>query len=105
MARPAQAVGALDLVCDAVACYRLTRLVVDDTMGQPARDAAERAAAAVAGERGVEWAQELTGCYWCTGIWAAAAITGARALAPGCWRLASRALTMATVAGALGPRR
>jgi hypothetical protein len=111
-------VYAIDLVMEALALYRLTRLVTKDAITQGLRDAVERAerervsapdhdkvAAAV------RWGEEvaevgprtyLVNCPWCASVWLAVGVAIARRVAPLPWRLAARVLAGSAVAGALG---
>nr|WP_206442011.1 DUF1360 domain-containing protein [Streptomyces boncukensis] len=52
------------------AIARLTRLVVNDTITAPARDAVDRRAPK---SRPWRWLSELLHCPWCASIWIAAA--------------------------------
>ena len=93
------AARALDLLTDALAAARLVRLVTLDTF-PPAEALRQRAYTATLHRHGPGWA-EGWGCPWCAGVWCAAAVTVARALAPGPWGHAARALAVAQVAGIL----
>lgn len=56
----------------ALASYRLTHLLVFDSIMEPLRQWSER----------WEWLAELTGCYWCCGVWVSGALVGAQMLWP-----------------------
>jgi len=45
--------------------FRLTRLLTDDTITRPLRDWCQRRA---------DWLGTLAECYWCAGLWIAAAL-------------------------------
>lgn len=46
----------------------------------------------------------LVNCPWCVGVYAAAGVSLARAVAPVSWRAVARALALSAVAGELGAR-
>ncbi len=77
------------LVLDALACFRLTRLMVADTITAPLRD---RAPARL---------REFITCPWCVSVWLAGAIVALQALASGPWLYASAILAFSAVAGLL----
>lgn len=111
---------ALDLLTDALAAYRGTRLVTTDTIVDPLRDRVVRAAYEGAGRAesvrraiGVEpgeWSEfarrdsnppklaELITCPYCSGMWVGFAVVLASRLAPRAWRPVSRALALAAAA-------
>lgn len=100
----------MDLLVDALAAYRLTRLVVVDTFPpvQAAREAIKERFPARQWPNGhggyhVEEhpAVELIQCPYCAGFWVAAAVVAARLLVPAAWAPLARALAMAAVAGKL----
>jgi hypothetical protein len=93
---------------DVLATYRLTRLATADVIGEPVRMALLRKAGAEPppGE-GDPTAQEvveglehpprlatLITCRWCAGVWIAAGVTVARAVAPRAWEPVSRGLAL-----------
>jgi hypothetical protein len=56
-----------------LATARLTRLITEDTITEPLRvKAAERST----------FLEELTGCAWCSGVWAAGAVLVLRKVCP-----------------------
>jgi hypothetical protein len=91
---------AVELVIDAAAAARLTRLVVSD-FGPPPwarlRDGARRRLRA---SRFAAWDEALD-CGWCTGVYVAAGVMLARRVAPRGWAPVARGLACAEVAGAL----
>lgn len=118
------------LVLDALATYRLTKLVVDDQLTAEPRDAVVQAAYAAAGRRehmlaGYEgggdpngypgfWAEEvvpndmdppklaiLVTCPWCAGMWISLGVVAARRIAPRLWAPLAKALSFSTVSGFL----
>lgn len=98
-----------DLVVDALAVYRLTRLVVNDTITRPFRVAIFRHAYDAHDRTDVEqaamlddqrpWPVELVMCRWCVGIHAGIAAVIARKVAPRAWSPVARALAFGAVAG------
>lgn len=113
-----------DVVVDALAVYRLTRLAVRDALTQDWRDGIIRAAYKRDGQdfltaladHGLHWdvpgdAQqlveidqappklaELVTCRWCAGVWVAAGVVAARALAPEAWRPVAKLLALSCAA-------
>ena len=118
-----------DLAVDAVACYRITRLLVADRITAPLRDAAIRASyVASEGADSVEdweadsphetwsdraaedpgagtWLGRLLTCPWCTGVWVAIAVVAARRLAPRWWAPVAETASVAAAAGLLSGDR
>lgn len=108
----------MDVVEDALAAYRLTRLVTTDVVTTPVRDAVIRWAYRDHPPAG--WAltptervaldddpppvAKLVTCSWCAGVWVGAGVVVAAAVAPRTWRHARRALACAAVAGWLSAR-
>ncbi|MGG0689672.1 DUF1360 domain-containing protein [Bacillus safensis] len=78
--------GALSFVVFALASFRLTRLIVFDTITTPFRRLFHEEQEEVNEQGEVEtyiiikgeglrsWVGELLSCYWCTGIWCTAAL-------------------------------
>lgn len=113
--------SALVLAVDALAAYRLTRLVTADTIAEPARAVVIQAG--YERERpGVEvpepgpgstWTEvalndpdpprlaELVTCRWCAGFWVAVGVVAARRLAPRAWRPLADALAFSAAAALL----
>lgn len=85
-----------DLVVDALAAHRLTRLWQDDEVW-PAKEARE-AFKRWAGDS--RWA-DLASCPWCASVWIAAAVLVLRHRFPRAWPLAARVLASSAVAGHL----
>lgn len=106
---------ALDLLVDALAAARLTRLLTRDavTDGPRARLAQRHQHAPTDTDR-ARWGDTITDsggpipyllhCPWCTGIWVAAGVTILRALPSLPWRPIARALAVSYVAGAAAAR-
>jgi len=91
--------GVLPFAVDALAAYRLTRLVVDDSILDGPRG---RMLGRLDEPTGPAWALKLgegLRCYWCVGMWAAAAVTAARWAAETPWRPTSWLLAVSAAAG------
>jgi hypothetical protein len=106
------------LCIDALAVYRLTRLVTKDVITEKLREALVREAyAAKAGAEveltspiGIAWADfaehdgnapklaTLITCRWCAGMWVALGVVAARAAAPALWDPIARALAFSAAA-------
>jgi hypothetical protein len=93
-------VDALDLLTDALASYRLTKLVRDDFITQPVRDAVfehsgppERSKLAY-----------LINCPWCLSVYFGVALQVVRWRRPGMARLVSRSLAVSALTGLLAER-
>jgi len=85
---------------DSLAAYRLTRLLVDDTIADVPR-AHVLEAARVAGWEGLA---ELLRCYWCAGMWVSVGVVTARRLMPDTWDLIARSLAASAVTGLIASR-
>lgn len=83
------------LLLDALAVFRLTWLVTQDTMPfGPLRDSLDR-------ERPDSKLTELINCPWCVSAYVAPVVLGLHALAPGVWPYIAVVLTFSAVAGLL----
>lgn len=108
----------VELVVDALAAYRLTKLVVDDVITEDLRELAIDVIYATEGrqldEEGCESVSEavhqdpdppklavLLTCPWCAGFWVSFGVVMARRLAPRSWSPLARALAFSSVAGLL----
>jgi hypothetical protein len=108
----------LDLVIDVLATYRLTRLATADIISEPARHSVVSRVlrgSASAPEPGTDQTAQqiveevkdppklatLITCRWCAGVWIAAGVVGARALAPRAWDIAARGLAFSAGAALL----
>jgi hypothetical protein len=97
------------LVLDGLACYRLTRLVVADTITAPLRDrlAGQRPAVArsMGGERMIVAKRprvaEFVHCPWCVSPYLAAAVVACQALAAAPWLYVAAVLAFSAIAGLL----
>lgn len=85
----------MELITDALAAFRITRLLQRDTFPPivRARDAVR--------SRGPDWSVELMDCPWCLGFWVSVAVIGTRAYAPRWWRRPAQALAVSAVVGVL----
>lgn len=92
-----------ELLLDAVATYRLTRLVVHDTIIERQRgdllDALEDGTRPFT--RKHLKVAELLGCPWCVSIWLGAGVVAARRVAPRLWDPIATMLTASAIAGIL----
>lgn len=86
------AANPLDWTTDALATYRLTRLIVEDQVAAPIRNAAYKRY----GNKGIGY---LVECPWCTSAWVGLAVATARRVAPRTWGLVAQALAFSAVAG------
>lgn len=113
----------IDLLLDALAAYRITKLVVDDQLTAEARDAVIRwaydhapprpnvpapaidvtapgsMADVVAEDDDPPKLAFLVTCPWCAGMWVALGVVVADRIAPRPWRSLRRALAMSAAAG------
>lgn len=80
---------------DALAVYRLTRLVVEDKVTERARQRVDDVAR-VEGWSGLRY---WLGCYWCASVPIAFGVVAARRVAPRAWDPVARALACSAVAG------
>jgi hypothetical protein len=101
-----------ELVVDALATYRLTRLATADVISEPARMALLRRVGATpppgeedpSAQQVVEAMDDpprlatLVTCRWCAGMWIAAGVAAARRGAPGAWDPVARGLALAASA-------
>lgn len=113
----------IDLATDALATFRITRLISRDAITAPLRDSlirhlyAERgdsAALRLAPAADVDWTERakedgelapflarLVTCGWCSGMYVAFGVMAARLIAPKVWQPISTALACASAAGLL----
>lgn len=93
------------LVVDGLAAFRLTRLVVDDTITDKARSLTLTTAERIGGSSASDFAADLLSCYWCAGMWVSAGVVCARTCAPRMWRPVAATLALSAIAGLLGSLR
>ena len=103
------------LLVDALATYRLTRLVTADVVSEPVRMAVLRRTGAepapgeedptaqeiVESMKDPPRAATLITCRWCAGMWIAACVTVARSVAPRAWGPVARGLALSATAALL----
>jgi hypothetical protein len=101
------------LIVDALALYRLTRLIVSDSITDPIRkrllDHAKRLAfqnATANQNRPTPYDSNVYGkfwnlitCPWCLSIWFAIPVIALTKLVPGVWQYPALGLTLSAVAG------
>lgn len=85
----------IDLLTDSLACHRIVRLVVEDTIFDRPRRRVKQALHEAGWTAGIE----LLGCPWCVGIWVGFGVVVARRRFPRAWPTVARALALADVAG------
>ena len=93
-------VDTLDLAVDALATFRLTKLVIDDYITEPLRERIFNRF----GEPGDSKISYLVTCPWCVGIYTGAIVALGRMIAPKTWSVAARALALSAVTGLLAER-
>jgi hypothetical protein len=108
MARSKSEAVWMDLLVDALATYRLTRLATADVISEPVRMAVLRTVGAdlppgqddPTAQEVVERLKDPPGlatlvtCRWCAGIWIAAGVTVARRVSPQMWGPVARGLAL-----------
>lgn len=91
--------GALALAVDALATFRLTRLVVEDELTSPIREAVWKRYDASDTKIGY-----LLTCPWCVSIWVGVGVVAARRIAPSAWEPVAAVLAGSTVTGMIASR-
>jgi len=87
---------------DALATYRLTRLIVEDEITAPIRDRVRHAAMRSVDSPGVAAkVNTLLSCPWCVGWWVSCGVVVARRVAPRAWSPVAAALAFSAVTGIL----
>lgn len=86
-----------DLFTDAVACFRLTRLITTDRVTRKLRAKVEDRY----GTRGLGY---LIGCDWCSSAYVAAGVVLARRYAPKVWGPVAEGLAFSAITGLLAER-
>lgn len=84
---------------DALATYRLTRLIVEDEITSPLRETIWDTYDP--GETKIGY---LITCPWCVSMWVGASVVAARRFAPSAWNAAAETLAFSTIAGILAQR-
>jgi hypothetical protein len=90
---------ALDLVIDALAVKRLTRLVTEDQIMEPVRNWVWNRYPPESTKLGY-----LLTCPHCTSIWVAAGVQSARIVFPKAWSPVARALALSGVTSLIAER-
>ncbi len=113
--------SAIVLIVEALAVFRLTRLVTTDTVTAPVRDGIhERAtlrlvkrdpfAGTVTESKTVQrrgvwaWAWEFVSCSWCVSVWAGGGVVAMMAWQGGWFQYVAAALALSTISGAIAER-
>lgn len=79
---------------DALAVWRIVRFIQRDSLIEEPREA-------LINRYGHLKISELLTCPWCLGIWVAAGVVGARAVAPRVWGMIARGLAFSAGAGVI----
>lgn len=85
----------IEFAIDALACHRVTRLIVEDSIFDRPREALK----ARLHRGGHMKALELLRCSWCVSVWVGFGVVTVRAAVPRAWGPAARALALSSVAG------
>lgn len=88
------------LLVDALATYRLQKLVRDDKIAEPARNYIYHKY----GEPHESKLAYLTTCPWCLSIYAGLGLSFARMIAPGTTNALARGLALSAIAGIMAER-
>lgn len=91
----------LTLAVGALAVHRLTRLLVEDEITRPAREAVQRWARGTATRAARPQVEYLTGCPWCVGMYVAAAWAALAAASPATATALGAPLAWSSVTGVL----
>ncbi len=86
-----------DATVDALAVYRLTRIIVDDEIVEDQR----QQAIAWLDRHDMEKVSYLIGCYWCSGFWVSIICALIRSRLPRLWRAVRWPLAASAVTGIL----
>ena len=88
------------LVVDALASYRITRLIVEDDITAPLREKVRHAAMRSVDSPGVAAkVNTLLSCPWCVGWWVACGVVAARKVTPRVWEPVATAFAFSAVTG------
>lgn len=95
-----------NFVIDALAVYRLTRLVTRDTITEEIRETIKQelqttAEAGIAPEKSIQKIVYFLECDWCMSVWVASAAYCMKKYIPETWSTISYVLAASAVAGAL----
>jgi hypothetical protein len=86
------------LVVDALATYRITRLLISDGILDRPRSAV------LTRFRAHQKFVEFVECPWCLGFWISASVVLARRVAPKPWNIAAETLAFSAVSGLVASR-
>lgn len=87
-----------DLAVNALATYRVTKLVIDDEITRELREKAFQTLDAHPGKVSKKLSYLLT-CPWCVGIWAGAGVAALAVVAPQTSRVLNTALASSAITG------
>lgn len=90
---------ALALAVDALATFRITRLVVEDEITSPIREAVWKRYDVSDTKLGY-----FLTCPWCVSIWVGAGVVAAHHVAPSVWKPVARTLAASAVTGMIASR-
>lgn len=82
--------GAMMFVVDALAAYRITRLITEDTITAGLRD---RVRSPVL--------RKFVNCPWCVGFWVSCGVVTARTVAPRTWAPVATAFALGATTGVI----
>lgn len=85
-------------LADTLACYRLTKLAIDDEITRPLRERIWRTHPA---DHGIGF---LVACPYCASVWIAAGVVAMRRVIPRAWSPVAELLAMAAIAGEVAAR-
>lgn len=88
----------LEATVDALAVYRITRLVVADKVTEPVREKVWESRDA---ESGLGY---FVTCPWCVSFWVGAGVVAARQFAPSAWEPVARTMAASAVTGIISAR-
>ncbi len=90
----------MTLVVDALACFRLTRLVIEDDITAPLREKVKHAAMREVDSPGLAAKIEtLLSCPWCVSVYVGFGIVVLRRAAPRLWGPIATALALSAATG------
>jgi hypothetical protein len=90
----------MSLAVDALAAFRLTRLVIEDTITEPLRQRVKHRAMREVDSPGTAAKVEtLLSCPWCVGFWVSCGVVAARRVAPRSWVPLAEVLALSAAVG------
>jgi hypothetical protein len=96
-----QSERALDLTLDALAVYRLTRLVTVETITEPLRERVFDHFGPPETSRGVSF---MVTCKFCVSVWMGGGVVLARIVFPKAWSITARGLALSAVTSLIAER-